>query len=190
MNVIFLDFDGVITTPRSKWEVDYVLLDRVKFICEECDAKIVVSSTWQGAFDSVDEWLDGNRMKGERETTREFFKEYGYGLTGRFYGEYGCVRGSDIKSWLARHPEVTNYVIIDDEDDMLDEQLFHFVQTDYPFGIQEREVELAISVLKDNVKYPLALNDTLKFKRWLTFPFGQVNDFNEIWEKYGPKDGK
>jgi hypothetical protein len=34
----------------------------------------------------------------------------------------GQTRGSQIKSWLDKHPEVTHYVILDDDGDMLEDQ--------------------------------------------------------------------
>ena len=199
MKVIFLDFDGVITTPETKWSIGLVYVKRIKEICDKTNAKLVISSSWQryaGTKDMsreerVDYWLQGILMKGYRGYIKKFFKDYTYDMSGRFYGEYGPDRGADIKSWLVRHPEVTDYVIIDDEGDMLDEQLFHFVQTDWVFGIQDREVKLAIDVL--NNKKPRnshCLNDTLKFKFWVSLGYGKVNNYKEIVEKYNPWIGK
>jgi hypothetical protein len=85
-----------------------------------------------------------------------------------------------------KHSEVDNYVIIDDEDDMLDEQLFHFVDTDWVFGIQEREVTLAIDVLENKEpRNSMMLNHVLLFKRWLKLK-GYDSDIDEIYEKYYP----
>ncbi len=193
MKVIFLDFDGVITTPETKWNIGLVYVKRIKQICDATSAKLVISSSWQryagtkgmSREERVRYWLNGILMKGYKGAIKKFFTEYTYDMSGRFYGEFGNVRGSDIKSWLTRNPEVTDYVIIDDEDDMLDEQLFNFVQTDYMFGIQDREVKLAIDVL--NCKKPrsiLCLNDLLRFKFWLKFPRANDNNYDEIIEKY------
>ena len=44
-----------------------------------------------------------------------------------------------------------NYIIIDDDSDVLEEQLLRFIQTDTYFGISEREVEICIDLL--NNKY-------------------------------------
>jgi len=195
MKVIFLDFDGVITTPDTKWHIGLVYVKRIKKICDVTGAKLVISSSWQryaginneSREERVNNWLKGILMKGYRGPIKKFFQDYTYDMSGRFYGEYGPDRGADIKSWLVRNPDVTNYVIIDDEDDMLDEQLFKFVQTDWVFGIQDREVRLAIEVL--NGKGPrnvMCLNDLIKFKRWLTFPRSKDNNYEEIMEKYYP----
>lgn len=193
MKVIFLDFDGVITTPETKWNIGLVYVKRIKEICDKTEAKLVISSSWQrysgtkneSREERVTNWLNGVLMKGYRGAIKKFFSEYTYDMSGRFYGEYGSDRGADIKSWLVRHPEVTDYVIIDDEGDMLDEQLFHFVQTDWVFGIQDREVKLAIDVLNNkNPRNSRCLNDTLKFKFWVSLGYGKVDNYKEIIEKY------
>ena len=57
MKVLFLDFDGVITTPASKWNISKELLMRVKRICDKTDAKLVISSSWQHGH-SAKEWLE------------------------------------------------------------------------------------------------------------------------------------
>jgi len=199
MKVIFLDFDGVITTPETKWNIGLVYVKRIKEICDKTEAKLVISSSWQryggtknmSREERVDYWFQGILMKGYRGYIKKFFKDYTYDMSGRFYGEYGNVRGSDIKSWLVRHPEVTDYVIIDDEGDMLDEQLFHFVQTDWVFGIQDREVKLAIDVLNNkNPRNSHCLNDILKFKFWISLGHGKVDNYKEIVEKYSPYKDK
>lgn len=38
-------------------------------------------------------------------------------------------RGDEIVAWLAQHPEVVSYAIIDDDDNMLDAQMPYLVQT-------------------------------------------------------------
>lgn len=58
-------------------------------------------------------------------------------------------RGNEIKEWLNEHPEVTNYVIIDDDNDMLDEQEPYFVQTSWYDGINDYNVEKAIKILNN-----------------------------------------
>ena len=45
MKVIFLDFDGVITIPDTKWDISLEHIKRVKNICDKTDAKLVISSS-------------------------------------------------------------------------------------------------------------------------------------------------
>ena len=51
--------------------------------------------------------------------------------------------------WLDEHPEATNYVIIDDDNDVLDEQDSHLVQTSWLTGITDYDVEKAIKILNN-----------------------------------------
>lgn len=195
MKVVFLDFDGVITIQATRWNISLPHIKRVKQICDTTGAKLVISSSWQryenGEHKTPEErvayWLEGVLMKRVKGDLRDFFEKYTYDMTGRFYGEYGNVRGSDIKSWLVRHPEVDSYVILDDESDMLDEQLWNFVQTDMGFGIQDREVSLCIDIL-NGVKpiNTLNLNDEIKFRWWVKLKKYADSNYDEIYEKYFP----
>ena len=46
--IIFLDFDGVIVTPASRFQhMDPVCIVHLKRVIEECDAWIVITSTWR-----------------------------------------------------------------------------------------------------------------------------------------------
>jgi len=194
MKVIFLDFDGVITIPDIKWNISLPHIKRVKRICDETGAKLVISSSWQryghegeNREERVKNWLDGILMKNIKGPIKKFFKDYTYDMSGRFYNEFGNMRGSDIKSWLVRNPEVDDYVIIDDESDMLDEQIFNFVQTDMAFGIQDKEVKLCIDILNGVKPYnTLSLNDNIKFKYWISLGYGKIDNYKEIVEKYNP----
>ena len=194
MKVIFLDFDGVITIHETKWDISLKHIKRVKEICDKTGAKLVISSSWQrrglkgeSREERVINWLNGHLMKDIKGQIKKFFEDYTYDMSGRFYNEFGDVRGSDIKSWLSRNPNVDNYVIIDDEGDMLDEQLFNFVQTDWAFGIQDREVQLAIDVLNNTrPRNYLSLNNELKFKFWISLGHGNTDNYNEIVEKFNP----
>ena len=68
---------------------------------------------------------------------------------------------------MNEHPEIENYVIIDDDSDMWDSQLYHFVQTNFEDGITETEANRAIKVLnKLFIQNPMALNFKLRYE-WL-----------------------
>lgn len=45
--IVFLDFDGVITTLKSNWTIDNEKVELVKQICDATGAKIVISSSWR-----------------------------------------------------------------------------------------------------------------------------------------------
>lgn len=96
------------------------------------NAEVVVSSTWRS------DW------------NIPYLLRYA-GLIRPIYGitplSRDIHRGNEIKEWLDEHPEVTNYVIIDDDNDMLDEQYPHLVQTSWYEGINDCNVEKAINIL-------------------------------------------
>ena len=157
MKIIFLDFDGVITTLKSKYKLDPEALTLLGKIIEATDAKIVVSSSWRRHTleDTIKELKDTSdfRMNGI-----EFpFIDRIVGVTDRIFGfaltnkekHISLLRGVEIREWINEHPEVNNYVILDDDSDMLLEQKDHFVKTDTYTGLTEENVEQAIRILKD-----------------------------------------
>ena len=190
MKVIFLDFDGVITTYSTKWNISLRHVKRVKKICDETGAKLVISSSWR--HENVQKTIDGIIGKTKlcpRNKMLYWLIDNIYDITPWFSDKKynGTGRGGEIQTWLDKHPEVDNYVIIDDETDMLDEQIFNFVQTDWTFGIQDREVKLCIDILNGvEPRSTLTLNDTIKFKYWISLGYGKVDNYKEIVEKYNP----
>ena len=77
-----------------------------------------------------------------------------------------------------------SYVILDDDIDMLDEQLFNFVGTDCYEGITSREVKLCIQVLKkEKIANPLRLNLPLLFK-WYDRNSGRESNIDELLYSY------
>ena len=187
MKVIFLDFDGVITTYQSKWKID---MDKVKIIndiCDKTDAKIVVSSSWRigyrGVVHTFQEYLKQYFVKNEYIGLFKFnkFIDNIVGMT-----ESGSCRGNEIKFYMNDHPEVENYVIIDDDSDMCDYQLFNFVQTDTYEGITERDAKLCINILNGiEVINPIRMNDELKFRWRLRCRYPEIdNNITTLLERY------
>lgn len=64
-----------------------------------------------------------------------------------------CQVGVEIAEYLTEHSDITNYVILDDDSDMLLEQKDHFIRTDPYLGINEDDVEQAIKILNMNVEF-------------------------------------
>lgn len=48
-------------------------------------------------------------------------------------------RGAEIQAWLSKHPDVKDFVILDDSDDML-HLLPHLIRTNNEFGLQDEHV--------------------------------------------------
>ena len=63
-------------------------------------------------------------------------------------------RGMEIKLWLDEHPTVTDYVIIDDKENILEEQKNRFVKTSMFAGMldenyyQAREIFMSAELIK------------------------------------------
>jgi hypothetical protein len=110
MKVIFLDIDGVLNCTKTRnprklpYVVDPRLLRRFKRLLDRTGAKVVLSSTWR--YDPAG--LFSARRAGIPfiGTTPDLPKR---------------PRRDEILAWLADHPRVKRYAIIDDEDDELDE---------------------------------------------------------------------
>lgn len=152
MKVIFLDIDGVLNHQKHyEWLMttnEPTPMQRVypysEFNPKSCQllneiikgtgAQIVVSSSW--------------RLDGEVRLNL-LFKFFGLP---RIYSITPCLnteRGIEIGAWLAAHPEVDGYVILDDDEDMTVEQMPFFIKTNpYEDGLNEDVKERAIQILK------------------------------------------
>jgi hypothetical protein len=118
MRVIFLDIDGVVTSARDNGFEDFNpnVVHWLTFICEQSDAKIVISSTWR--FNTTKEFWETifpNCIHDDWQTPK---------------AKMDGIRGYDVDAWLKRHPEVVQYVILDDDADFHDHQKPHLIQTD------------------------------------------------------------
>ena len=117
MNVIFLDFDGVINS-KEFWKkhdgkilidnpFDYNNVRELNRLTNLTDAKIVISSAWR----KFNFGLDG-LIKKLRNA----------GVQGDIIGETTVldvpVRGMEIQAWLIANPNCKRFVILDDVDDM------------------------------------------------------------------------
>lgn len=150
MRVVFLDIDGVLNS--SEWflrrkkegrevapckELDRSAVLLLNEIVSKTDAKIVISSSWRLAFDLefIISVLEKHGFNGEvlgRTPHRTTFPVH---------------RGNEIQDWLDGHPEVTEFCIIDDDQDMLEHQMSNFVHTTWAKGLQPEHVEKAIRIL-------------------------------------------
>lgn len=142
MKVIFLDFDGVITTYGSGWRISDEKMLLVKGICDRTDAKIVISSSWRWTdvpttLKSIfgEDYDDSHYLLNSRTVV---------GITGRRKDDF---RGKEIQDYLDSHKDIENYVILDDDNDILKRQRPHFVKTSSYFGIFREDAERAIEIL-------------------------------------------
>jgi hypothetical protein len=131
MKVIFLDIDGVLNViPQGHDEFGGIFhtnfINNLHRIIDETDAKIVISSTWR---------FSGLQVMKDMWKFRDYPGEV-IGITPDLWTrsidedtKEKVERGHEIDLWLNQHPEVENYVILDDDNDFLLKQRNNFVRT-------------------------------------------------------------
>ncbi len=163
--VIFLDIDGVLNTqdwhsrmtkdtPKDEfgWVFDPVAVANLAHIIDKTGAVIVISSSWKflGMTKLKEMWKIRNLPGTLLDITPNTVSDEILLNANLDEVELGVCRGNEIKEWLSRHKgEVSNYVIIDDFDDLLPEQESHVVLTDTLIGITEWDAEKAIRILNN-----------------------------------------
>lgn len=189
LKIIFLDFDGVITTRWSHYNVDPNKVKLLEEIIRATDAKIVVSSSWSVGCRNAEDFIERDfrgffQRKAKEISEDSLFIKSIIDVTDHM----GLCRGDEIQRWLDAHEdEVETYVIIDDDSDMLEEQLFNFVQTDSLYGLSERTVQLAIQVLKnENIANPIRLNMELMYM-WRLKCDGFKTNITDLLDNYRNK---
>jgi hypothetical protein len=150
MNIIFLDIDGVLNSgeyvhsPRYKkrrqlgfpdCDLDLMAIHHLNKICKETEAHIVVSSTWR----EMDECVPALKRNGVKAPI--------IGKTPTLH-RAEATRGEEIQSYIQGY-EIENYLIIDDDSDMLPRQKENFLHIDRKQGLTEQDVTKAINHFKD-----------------------------------------
>lgn len=195
MKILFLDFDGVITTYDSKWCIDTKKLLLVNDIVSQTDAKIVVTSSWKHGHIDVDSFKKSIYNKktdkcsplcyntiSENEAIFARFIDQIYDIT----DSNGSWRGDEIERWINAHEdEIESYVILDDDSDFHEDQLFNFVQTDTFEGLTEREVKLCVARLNGKrISNPIRMNLEL-ITKWRNNCHGiEKNNIEQLLNEY------
>ena len=163
--IIFLDIDGVLATPDyledGEWALNPEKQELFRELLRLTEAKIVLSSSWRH-----------NTL----ENTKAYMKEKGFlfvddiiGVTIRAYHyidkstkiHLSIPRGVEIQQWIDTNIHSENgknwerkklgvdyqYVILDDDTDMLFTQRNNFIQTDSTVGLTLGKIHAAIQIL-------------------------------------------
>lgn len=145
MKVIFLDYDGVVNTPI--WNEDgkcgfnfpnngkvnnFQAIMWLNELCKKTNAKIVVSSTWRYCCEEIT-YQDCLYKAGLNKNIEIL------GCTDWFGN---CSRTDEINSYLEKHKEITDYVILDDENVL--NSRFVKCNANYGFGLEEFQKALVI----------------------------------------------
>jgi hypothetical protein len=149
--IVFLDIDGVLNNTmywhqakeqkETRHDIDVRNVLELNKLTDNSDVAVVISSTWRlsHTVDEIRNILNEYKFKGNiiDKTVR--------------FRENGIVRGNEIHEWVIRN-DVTQYVILDDDSDMLLWQAPHFIKVDGYVGLTPTNVYKAQWIL-DNVKY-------------------------------------
>lgn len=172
---LFLDIDGVLNHDewfvsehyrkhQENWKksmFDPECVARVNKILEATGARLVVSSSWRSMSD-LKEIFEGVGLPTDFDITPH--ADAIYSREEYAYDSPVFWRGSEIKYFLERHP-ADNYVILDDDSDMLPHQIKHFIRTcgdkihtahlyinNEGSGLTEKVMNKAIDILNGNTK--------------------------------------
>lgn len=150
--IIFLDVDGVLNSsdfndhcrelywvdPMMEEVLDIEAIMTVRYIMEQTGAAVVMSSSWREFPDAkwkATMWLNLCGVEVVDSTPI---------LPGPRQWDY---RNNEITAWLAKHPEVTNYVILDDQPMVYEQQMRRQVLTTMQKGLLREHADKAIEIL-------------------------------------------
>lgn len=149
MKFIFLDYDGVLLTLRTKFtKPDTACIAALNELLTRTDANIVVTSNWRTTASNE---IDRLTWWGTKNA-----KSLVLGVTPSVRDG---TRGDEIQAWLRHwnytvgkpipHAKTTSesFVILDDDDDMDDALRPYLVQTDTQVGLTMKDVEKAYRIL-------------------------------------------
>lgn len=142
MNVVFLDYDGVVNTPL--WDAEgkhcsfgfpednkvnnFQCTQWVSEFCQQFNYSIVVTSTWRFEANYKECLINGGLRDGIEIL----------GKTGYFHS----TREHEIQMYLEQHPEVEQFLIFDDDANM-GSLSDHLVLCDPTIGFRENEYHKA-----------------------------------------------
>ena len=150
-------------------ETENIDLEKVRLLKEICDstgASVVISSSWRGTTDCVPgcyhalvNILQANgicvlgnipNLNSGNESSRESFT---LDELETMEEEEGTGTAAEIQAWLGEHPEVFNFLILDDLDFRWKEYGYdtHWIQPDWfgNGGLKREHVEQAIKMLNE-----------------------------------------
>jgi hypothetical protein len=158
--IIFLDIDGVLnsqlyyTTGRSdasgvRNDIDPVAIELLNELINKTGAKVVISSSWRvgRTVEELQSILNKEGFTGEViDKTKD--------LRDREDGD-AILRGNEIFCWIMDNPGIVgqyyssykNYVIFDDDTDMLYRQVNNFIRVEKFCGLSPTNVQAAINIL-------------------------------------------
>ena len=165
MKAIFLDIDGVLNSYstnsvyRSKSRcgsitgIDKDKVRRLATIVEKTSAKLILISSWKTG------WVPNKHYNIHEEDIlfphakyldNHLKKKGGLRIYDKTKEKDPMMRGSGIRDYLQAYPEITEYVVLDDEifPDYKECGIFpHLVLIDGCFGLQDSDISHIINIL-------------------------------------------
>lgn len=150
---VYLDFDGVLNSanyfknniknPDLSRDENQIDPQAVEFLNEIADWNFVLSSTWRKfkTLEQINVLLASRGFKGKIiAATPEL--------------SHPCLRGNEIYAWMQENipdaSDFTNYIVLDDDSDLLYWQRNNFIQVDGYWGIGPNHIYRAKRLLKMN----------------------------------------
>ena len=171
IKAIFLDVDGVLAYEeyrnRETANIDLEKVQLLKEICDSTDASVVISSSWRGIPGYVPDCyytlisilqVNGIRVLGNIPNLNSSNENHRLSFTLDELETMETEEGStaaEIQAWLGEHPEVSNFLILDDLDLHWKEYEYdtHWIQPTWfgNGGLKREHVEQAIRILVDQI---------------------------------------
>lgn len=165
MNIIFLDFDGVLDTYQNTLDED--IDKKIKILAKITNlynCKIVIESSHKSAIDEDTKEISSDFVK----YILDRFKIYNIEFIGKtpdirvYYNNYSYQdiwKEDEIRIYLLRHPEIEHFCIIDDNDYSDLTKLYPYLVTTKMFGETKKEegltedniLEIANILNKENI---------------------------------------
>ena len=152
MKVVFLDIDGVLNRTRHNTHIrlDADLVERLRIIVEATNASIVLSTFWRHFEEYIRYILRRYRIPADAIIGRT----PGVSDASRLSADAAdssnyANRAEEIKAWLQEHPDVKQFVILDDRSSASDASLAsRFVQTVSEEGLTESAAQRCLEILQ------------------------------------------
>lgn len=153
MKALFLDIDGVLVTTSSaaahragaSLPFSPAAVSNLRDIVRTLDLTVVLSSSWRLHEADVAVLAGAGIVPNDVLRTPAFSR-----------GGMIVERGEEIDAFLAAHPEVDRYAIVDDLDDFRPHHAAHLVQTDAGGGLDDLAAQ-KIAVAIEQVPSPLCV---------------------------------
>ncbi len=148
MKVIFLDFDGVITSAYKNLEVDDLCIAILKYIVAKTEAKIVVTASAKESVQVYGVPFENSNLYNVYLKKLEQYNLFPYDYTSYI----GSNRSLEIKDYLNRHPEITQYLILDDVP-VSNLCNGHLVLLDEGWGLSLKDIRNSLAILRGELKF-------------------------------------